>query len=110
MKIALSASYFNCPPVAALLHACDIVYTTNDYALSNFPHKDIREMSKKPDGFPPSDVETVTFSDLIRIFNTWVYEIATDEELTEWADYFKTKDPAKMREKVKCRERKIIAK
>mgnify|MGYP000852430167 FL=1 len=105
MKIALSASFFTCPPVAALLHTCNIVYTTNDHALENFGHKDIRPMAAKPPGNPPEGIEIVDFPDLFRIFNAWVHDVATDEELAEWASYFQTKDPAEMRKKAGSRER-----
>lgn len=108
MKIALSASFFTCPPVAAKLLACDIVYTTNDNALKNFAHKDIRPMTAKPPGNPPEGIEVIDFVDLVRIFNAWVYDVATDEELVEWADYFKETDPAEMRKKVMPRERLIM--
>lgn len=99
MKIALSASFFNCPPVAALLHTCDIVYTTNDYALENFTHRDIRPMTAKPPGNPPEGIEVVDFPDLFKVFYAWVRDVATDEELAEWTDYFQENDPAEMRKK-----------
>ena len=110
MKIALSASYYNCPPVAELLNSCDIVYTTNDYALENFAHKDIRAM-KQWDGSRQQEIQgerfeymrldptIITFSDLIKIFHNWVANIATDEDLIHWSQYFCTMDADKMRRK-----------
>jgi hypothetical protein len=98
MRVAWSASYFNCPPVAALLHSCDIVYTTNDYALANFAHKDIRAMSTRPPGSPPSDVEVIHFTDLFRLFNAWAAN-ATTGELDHWHEYFKTTDADEIRKR-----------
>lgn len=108
MKIALSASYFNCPPVAELLHSCDIVYTTNDYALKNFAHKDIRAMkqwegSRKQEiqgerfEFMQLDPVIITSSELIKIFHNWVANTATDIDLIYWSQYFGTMDANKMR-------------
>lgn len=88
--IAFSASFFNCPAVAVLLNKCDEIYSTNDYAVSTFPHRCINrvsyeEISEKmkscTDGF-------ITFSDLLMVFHNWVQTEATDAELEKWYGYF----------------------
>ena len=100
MKIALTASYFNCPPVAELLQSCDIVYTTNDYALVNFTHKNMRTMKRWEDErfqFTNDEIEFIKFGDVRLIFNDWVANKATDDDLIAWSNYFNTHDAEKMR-------------
>lgn len=99
MKIALSASFFNCPAIAEILHSCDIVFTTNPYALEHFAHKDIRAESTRLPITYPADSEIVTFTHLFKEFNKWVAEVATDEELCDWAGYFGTGNFQRMRDR-----------
>lgn len=112
MKIALSASFFNCPAIAEILHSCDIVFTTNPYALEHFAHKDIRA-KKLWDGshesesqgerfeFMRLDPVIIDFPDLYRAFHLWVAEVATDEELCDWAGYFGTGNFERIRERAR---------
>ena len=87
MKIATSASFYNCPAVQDILMSCDVVYTSNDYALANFNHPNIKHIGFKPEEFGPDD-EVVTYSDLHFAFYKWVANTATDNELYEWSSYF----------------------
>lgn len=94
-KIATSASFFSCPPINAILQTCEIVYTSNWYALTNFKHPNVQEISKYVAG---EDCEVVTFSDLFQLFNEWCAYTATDEELLYWRYYWKCV-PTKIRER-----------
>jgi hypothetical protein len=102
MKIAFSASYFNCPPVREILETCDKIYTTNQFAVVKLATLPI-ELTTGPNieamrnSHPRED--SVTFSDLFVVFNKWVANTATDEELYDWASYFATGDCAEMRKR-----------
>lgn len=103
MKIALSASYFNCPLVLEELLSCDIVFTSNNYAIEKLSSTlNIKEHAKyKKEDY--SDCEIVRFSALFALHNKWIKTIATDEELLadeNYARYFGTKDPQEMRNRL----------
>lgn len=105
MKIAFSASYFNCPAVAAILAECHTVYTTNSYALAKLRHPniiamrgdEIRAMLAETKAANAPDVEIVEFTHLHMAFYRWILT-ATDEELMEnWSVYFRSSDTRTIR-------------
>ncbi len=107
MKIATSASFFTCPAVDVILHSCDIVYTSNSYAIANFKHPSVQHISKYVAG-ENEGCEIITFSDLFEAFNEWCAHTATDSELTYWYDYWKL-PPTKIRERAVewCKARNV---
>lgn len=109
MKIAFSASYFNCPAVAAILAECHTVYTTNSYALAKMNHPniilargdEIREMLAETKAVNAPDVEIVDFHHLYMAFYRWILT-ATDAELLEnWSVYFQSSDTRAIRSAAK---------
>ena len=96
-KIAFSASYFNCPPVLAILQSCDVVYTTNKYAVDVLKSNGMDIVLMNVDksaaefirDFPRGDYDTfVEYPELYKTFHDWVHNDATDEQLEEWTKYF----------------------
>lgn len=85
--IALSASFFNCPPCAEILSRCDVVFSSNPYALENFQHNNKRPISEyNPEEF--TNATRFEFPALRRVFSLWCAFTATDSELVEWFQYF----------------------
>lgn len=99
MKVAISASYFNCPPVAELLKTCDVIYTTNPHAHKTFDHPNIVLCERGPIFAPEDANDVITFSHLFDLFNSWVANEATDKELEEWLTYFGVNSAGELREK-----------
>lgn len=114
MKIAFSASYFNCPPVREILNTCDKIYTTNQFAVVKLATLPIElttgsNIEAMKNSHPRED--SVTYSDLFVVFNQWVANTATDEELMQdWSIYFATGDCAEMRKRASVVSRRTPSK
>ena len=100
-RVALSASYYNCPPVAELLLSCETVHTTNKYVLANFKHPNIIPFDHRATMALVENCEVIEFSELFQLFNNWVAFEATNKELEDWYVYFGSTDCDVIRTKAK---------
>lgn len=98
-RIAITSSYFNCPIVDRLLKSCVVVFTTNEYAILNYNHKNIRHIRDyNPDEF--LGYEIIDFQTVRTLFLNWVKNTATNEELNNWCSYFGVTSPEEIRRKI----------
>lgn len=99
-KYAASASFYTCPPVADILHSCDMIWTSNVDARDEIcgafgSHKvhfipgflltrdAVRKSIENGD-----DVQWIEYGDLFKVFKHWVSKEATGRELDPWFSYF----------------------
>lgn len=98
-RIAITSSYYNCPPVDALLKTCVVVFTTNEYAILNYKHRNIRSIKDyNPDEF--LGYEIIDFSIVRKLFLDWAKNKATDDQLNSWLSYFGVETPDEIRRKI----------
>jgi hypothetical protein len=100
MKVALSASFFTCPAVNEMLTQCDVVYTTNvaarDMLYEHLGSWRVRFLPANTPEFTQflvekhrgANDEIVQYPDIKAVWENWIVNQATDEQLCEWFNYF----------------------